>query len=124
MATVRHRRGRVGAAKVVGHTGAEARKRETASSIARELGDCVYAVRTPDGLVKIGFTGDVGRRIGGFGSTWADVLLVISADIQYEKALHRRFAKYLARGAEYYFPTIEIMEWVNEERELLGVTAA
>lgn len=124
MAVVKQRRARIGAVKHPGHTGAEARQRETPTAIARELGPCVYAAWTPDGLIKIGYTSDVAKRIRGFGARLTDLLLVLSADIDYEKALHRRFAPYLARGAEYYFPTIEIREWIEMERSLLGLAAA
>lgn len=96
---------------------------DSATSIARELGACVYAVRTPDRLVKIGFTTDLDRRIRGFGSVWADVLLALPGTPDDEAALHHRFAAYVARGREYYFPTIEIMQWVNTERTRLGAPA-
>lgn len=96
----------------------------TATSASRDLGDCVYAVRTPDGLVKIGFTSDLDRRIRAFGSKWADVLLALPGSLDAEAELHTRFKPYLARGREYYFPCAELMDWINGERERLGVPAA
>jgi len=91
--------------------------------IAAEMEACVYAVSTPDGLIKIGYTTNLDRRIRGFGSVWADVLVVIDGDLAYEKALHSRFVPYLARGAEYYYPVREIRDWINSERSLFGIQA-
>ena len=61
------------------------------------MDQCVYAVWTPDRLIKIGYTTDLDRRIRGFGLKWQDILLVISGDMAYEKALHNRFKAYRAR---------------------------
>jgi len=94
--------------------------RESPTRAARDLGDCVYAVRTPDKLVKIGFTSNLDRRIRGFGAVWADVLLALPGSYADEKALHDRCAPYLARGREYYFPALELMAWINDERLRLG----
>lgn len=99
-------------------------KNETPTALSRELGDCVYAVRTPDRLVKIGFTSDLDRRIRQFGCKWTDVLLAKAGSYDDEALLHKRFAPYLARGNEYYFPAIEVMQWVNEERARMGISAA
>lgn len=98
-------------------------RQDTPTTAARDLGECVYVVRTPDRLIKIGYTTNLDRRIRNFGSVWSDVLLALPGTMEDEAALHERFRAYLARGREYYFPAIELMEWVNSERARLGVSA-
>ena len=97
---------------------------ETPTRIAAEIEACVYAAWTPDRLIKIGYTTNLDRRIRGFGSCWTDVLLVVVADMNFEKAMHARFKPYVARGAEYYYPVAEIMSWINDERAVWGVSPA
>lgn len=123
MPRVRHGRHSAGSRQALGHGLESATRKDTPTSIARELGPCVYAVRTPDRLIKIGYTTDLDRRIRGFGSVWDDVLLALPGTPNDEAALHARFAPYLARGREYYFPTIEIRQWINAERDRLGAAA-
>lgn len=96
--------------------------RDTPTAAARALGNCVYAVRTPDGLIKIGYTSNIGQRIRGFGSVWADVLLVLSADMDYERAVLARFKPYVARGREYHYPVAEIVDWINDERACMKIS--
>lgn len=96
-------------------------RRDTASAASRDLGPCVYAVRTPERLIKIGFTTNLDRRIRQFGSVWADVLIALPGTLEDEAALHARFEPYLARGREYYYPCREIVEWIDQERSRLGV---
>lgn len=98
-------------------------KPDNPTSVAKELGACVYAVRTPDRLIKIGFTTNLGQRIRAFGSVWSDVLLALPGDKATEKELHTRFERYRARGAEYYFPCRELVEWIEGERERMGIQA-
>lgn len=99
-------------------------RRDTATAAARDIGQCVYAVRVKPDLIKIGCTTNLHQRIRTFGATWSDVLLALSADFEYEAALHRRFAQHVARGREFYHPAPEIMAWINTERECLGFPAA
>lgn len=96
---------------------------DTPTSAARDMGPCIYVVRTPDKLIKIGHTTNLDRRIRGFGSVWSDVLFAKPGTRADEALLHARWAPYLARGREYYFPAIELMAWVNRERERLGAAA-
>lgn len=95
---------------------------DTPTRAARDLGPCVYAVRTPERLIKIGYTTNLDRRIRSFGSVWSDVLLALPGTLDEEAALHARFRPHLARGHEYYFPTDDLVAWVNEHRERLGVS--
>lgn len=101
----------------------ETKRRESRTSLARDLGACVYAVRTPDRLIKIGFTTNLGQRIRAFGSVWDDVLLALPGTKAAEKELHERFERYRARGDEYYFPCRELVEWIEAERERMGIQA-
>lgn len=99
-------------------------RRETATSAARDLGPCVYVVRLPERLIKIGFTTNLDRRIRSFGSVWSDVLLALPGTPEDEAALHDRFKPYLARGREYYYPCRELVDWIDGERNRLGVSKA
>lgn len=98
-------------------------RRETPTSLARELGDCVYFLRSSDDLIKIGFTSDLVQRKRRFaGSTWSDILAVIPGTIEDEQHLHQMFAVYRARGDEWYRPVAPIIEHINGIRSRLNVS--
>lgn len=98
-------------------------RRESLSSLSREIGPCVYFIRTNDGLVKIGYTGNVGQRKRSFRVDWTNLLAVVPGTIDDEQSLHQRFAAHLARGQEYYHPAPEIIDHINEIRGRLHVPA-
>lgn len=87
----------------------------------RELGEVVYAVACPDGLIKIGHTGSLRERRRGHGVDFTDILAVMSGTYDDEQAIHARFNKHLVRGREYYRRDPEILEFVNGIRERAGI---
>jgi hypothetical protein len=89
--------------------------------IARQLGDCVYFIRTRDELIKIGWTSNIGIRRRYFGS-WDCVLAIKRGTREDERALHQQFAQALARGREYFHPVDELTDHINEIRAQLGVS--
>jgi hypothetical protein len=84
------------------------------------IGPVVYAIRTKDGLIKIGWTSDLYNRVRGFGGT-GSILAWMPGTLDDEQALHRGLATHVARGREYYNPTAEVLSEVNAMRETLGL---
>jgi hypothetical protein len=98
-------------------------ERPLAAHGAREsLGEVVYAIRTPDGLIKIGSTTHLGRRLINLKSQFGEheFLCFQPGSLADEKAIHIRWRKYRAHGKEWYHPAPEILDWINENRQALG----
>lgn len=95
-------------------------RRETPTSIARELGPVVYFVRTDSGLIKIGHTVDLANRIKAYGG-WRTLLAVQPGTRDDEHALHVRFADDLAEGREFFRASTGLLAYVNDVREPLGM---
>jgi hypothetical protein len=97
--------------------------RDSLTSLCRELGPCVYFIRTNDGLIKIGHTTRLDVRKRAFGSGWKHILALTPGTRSDETALHLRFAAHLARGREFYHPTPDLLGYINDLRLQLGVPA-
>jgi hypothetical protein len=85
------------------------------------LGPCIYAVRTQDGLIKIGWSTEVGERvtrIGGVGSILGIRLGATRAD---ENRLHRSLKGEAVRGREWYTDTPPVIAVVNAMRAEMGM---
>lgn len=89
--------------------------------LSRLVGPCVYFIRTQDGLIKIGHTGNLGKRHNAYGPGWDHLLAVVPGDRELEKAQHRRFAAHLARGREWFHPAPDLIDYINDIRSRLGV---
>ena len=90
------------------------------------LGAVVYAVRLNDGCIKIGSTTNLYQRIASLGTSNASAveLLAFTPGRLFEEALiHDALGNSLARGREYYHPTQEVLDVVNEMRGSLGLTS-
>lgn len=96
-------------------------KPDSLTSLCREIGPCVYFIRTDDGLVKIGHTTDLAARKRKFGSGWDRILAVVPGTRDDEAALHERFAGDRVRGREFYAPTARVLRHVNDIRTALGL---
>jgi hypothetical protein len=97
---------------------------ETPTEIARDLGPCVYFLRTPDGLVKVGHTGNIAeRKRGQTEDGWRSVLAVVPGTLDDERALHHQLTEHRARGREFYHPVPAVLAEVNAIRERAGVPA-
>lgn len=98
--------------------------RRTDRQELRFSGPCVYAVRTKDGLVKIGWTSDLGQRLGDYRLTARDVLAVrLGATPDDEAAIHKRLSGHAVRGREWYNPQPEVLAVINDMRDDLGLAA-
>lgn len=86
--------------------------------LVSQAGQVVYAIRTKDGLIKIGCTGDIAQRTNVIGH---EVLGLMFGDFDDEAAIHDRLVPYRAKGHEWYHPTPEVLAVVNEMRADLGL---
>jgi hypothetical protein len=83
----------------------------------------LYAIRLPDGIIKIGHTADIKNRRKFFGAKPEDILAVLPGTYEQEQELHRQLKPSRARGWEYYHPTEQVLDVVNAMRSRLGVDA-
>lgn len=74
----------------------------------------VYAMRVPDGAIKIGTTVDLPNRLS---ALHAELLGFTFADLAHERALQSLLAAHLLRGREFFRPTPEVFAVVNEMRD-------
>ena len=73
----------------------------------------LYAMRTPDGLIKIGITSDISHRRGQLSGEILGFTFGEQAD---ELAIHHSLAAHVHHGREWYNPTPEVLAVVNEMR--------
>lgn len=85
--------------------------------------ELIYAIRLPDGIIKIGHTREIMARRRHFDSTPEAILAIKPGTYDEEQAIHEQLAPHRARGREYYHPTPEVLAYVNGIRDDLGVSA-
>lgn len=85
------------------------------------LGPVIYAVRLPDGLVKIGFTSTLARRCSQLGGMDGLLAVRLGATYAEEQALHDSLAEHVAHGREFYHPTTEVLAVLNAMRDEIGM---
>ncbi len=90
-------------------------ERLSAFTALAAFGASVYAVRLADGLVKIGWTENLGRRKQHFGAA-AELLGFQPGSRETENALHHSLRASVAHGREYYHATPEVLAVVNDMR--------
>jgi hypothetical protein len=78
----------------------------------------VYFVRMPDGIIKIGHSGNLGQRINALGG---ELLAFKPGDRADERSHHERFAHLLERGREWFRPGDDLLDYINELRSGLGL---
>jgi hypothetical protein len=99
-------------------------RRDAVGSAFRDLGPVIYAVLTDDGFIKIGRTRNLKNRLGRYGigiKNARRILMVKPGTSADERAIHAQFAEHVAQGHEYYHPTREILDYINAERDRMGV---
>lgn len=82
--------------------------------------ELIYAIRCPDGVIKIGHTRDLMARRRHFDSAPDAILAIKPGTYDQEQAIHARLKPSLARGHEYYHPTPDVLAFVNGLRSELG----
>lgn len=83
-------------------------------------GPTVYAMRLPDGVIKIGHSAHLADRRT---ALQGEMLAVRFGDRDDEQAIHATLIPYRHHGHEYYHPTPEVLAVVNEMRAAFGLDA-
>lgn len=96
-------------------------KREPIEPLLQALGSVVYAVRTKDGLIKIGCTTDLARRARQVGYGMKSILAWRVGTVEDEAAIHASLNGLAARGHEWYPWDERVLAVVNEMRGELGI---
>jgi hypothetical protein len=86
----------------------------------KAVGPVLYALRLNDGVIKIGFTTNLARRIDEFDEQ-PEVLAIKAGTRDDETALHLSLASHVHHGHEWYNPTPVVMAVVNHWRTGLGL---
>jgi hypothetical protein len=86
-----------------------------------QLGPVVYVIATHDGLVKIGFSSNLGRRYGNYAGMGQLVAWEPGATLDHEAEILDLLAPHVARGREWFHPTPEVLEVVYGMRRNLGI---
>lgn len=89
----------------------------------KAVGEVVYVIRFDD-VIKIGWTRNLAERLTRLGvrrSEMERLLVVMPGTESLEHELHIKFRRSLARGKEYFHPTPDLIEWINEKRDAMGV---
>lgn len=102
---------------------AEAARLAAIRTCLRELVgvDLIYAIRCPDGLIKIGHTRNLNHRRKHLDTAHDAILAVTPGTHTEEQALHATLRTSVGRGQEYYHPTPEVLAYVNGLRCAMGV---
>jgi hypothetical protein len=87
-----------------------------------DLGDVIYAIACPDGLIKIGFTTKLLHRRHQHGAAFEDILAVMPGTYEEEQLIHQSLREHVARGQEYYRPHPDVVDFVNEIRSRAGIS--
>lgn len=94
------------------------RDRVAALRTMNAAGSMVYAIRTPDGLIKIGLSTDLATRRRHIGD---EMLAVMFGDHVAEQAIHDQLSGHAHHGREWYYPTPEVLAVVNDMRARVGL---
>ena len=77
----------------------------------------IYAVQFPDGVIKIGCTGDLAARYNAYVADGGQIVGFRFGGFDDELALHKTLEPHRARAREWYHPTAEVLAVVNAMRE-------
>lgn len=85
--------------------------------------ELIYAIRCPDGSIKIGWTKNLGERRRPLNTEPEAILAIVTGTYDDEQEIHSRLSAHVSHGREYYRATPEVLGFVNELRAKLGVAA-
>lgn len=95
--------------------------REYAGNLMREMGPVVYYIRV-GALVKIGYTKDLPGRIRHYKRDECQLLAWrTGGTLGMERAIHHRLWRSLAKGNEWFIPSVEVMAEVRDARIACGI---
>jgi hypothetical protein len=86
-----------------------------------DLGEVIYALACPDGLIKIGHTSNLMDRRRQHRAAFEDIIAVLPGSYDDEQLIHNSLRDHVARGREYYHPTFDVLAFVNEIRDRAGI---
>lgn len=87
--------------------------------------EVVYGIWTFDHLVKVGYSANLRKRMTSYGITrkqFYRLLFVVPGTLEDEQCIHAVLRPHRARGREYYHPSGQVMEFVNDMRAEYGIT--
>lgn len=87
------------------------------TALIGHLPSVLYAVRFPDGIIKIGCSTKFAQRLRCFRGKGAEVLGFTAGDLTDEQKIHDSLTCHLDHGREYYRPTAEVLAVVNRMRD-------
>jgi hypothetical protein len=97
-------------------------RQESLSDLLPLLGAAVYATRV-DGLIKIGFTGNLKNRLANLGGFPGILAFRLNATVEDEQEIHERLQGRAVKGREWYAPDDpEVLSVINEMRDALGLS--
>jgi hypothetical protein len=94
------------------------RTRNTAIRMLQGDGLLLYALRLPNGNIKIGCSSDVAERIRHIRHT--EILALHRAERSDELAIHHLLRPDVVKGREIYAPTPAVLAVVNGMRAVMG----
>jgi hypothetical protein len=100
------------------HAGEVTLPRKTAVHAVQQGQRVIYAMRLPDGIIKIGCCSDLANRAS---QLHGKILGFRPGDLAEELEVHRSLRRHVARGREFYHPRPEVIAFVNELRDLFDL---
>jgi hypothetical protein len=104
---------KTGPKRVKGEKAAQSR---AITALVGQLDSVIYAVRFPDGVIKIGYSTNFAQRLRSFRAKGGEVLGFMAGDFEAERAIHSGLVQHRARGFEYYRPEAPVLDVVNTMR--------
>lgn len=98
-----------------------ATSRYALTRLMEAIGGGVYAVKAPDGTIKIGYTGNLKNRLSGLGGFKNILALDLCGTWDDEQAIHARLEGLSIKGREWYPPCDEVLGEVNTMRDRLSL---
>lgn len=93
----------------------------TIPALLRALGEVIYAIRTDDGLIKIGWTQQFDRRSLQINGDRTQILGFMRGTRADETRIHRELNANVAHGREWYHATPPVLAVVNEMRSTINL---
>jgi len=90
--------------------------------LSETLPPVVYYLRNREDLIKIGWTANLAQRRHWHGVPWSNILAITPGTLRDERTIHFRFARYVARGVEYYYPVAPMFDHIDRVRAAVGLS--
>lgn len=77
----------------------------------------VYAVKFPDGIIKIGCSSNLAKRMDAYRCDGGELVGFMPGDYALEQEIHKTLREHLTRGREWYLGVPAVIAIVNEMRD-------